>query len=206
MNNWLIEGQQLTTMRLRDVLRTSWLTQKPTIMLRPSILCACPTVSNQSNGCPEGGTLLVLSPSFCSTVSMGSRPSASNLSGKEVHNTQWTGSILLLANMKPTAAGLAYFASRSSSYFRNCTIIYKMEKSLLKIKQESLTWFHWLCMLWTWKIIDRQLDRMSTITTIFRSLYLPKFDNITPTESTAVLTEIWHLLLLSSVSIITNWD
>jgi hypothetical protein len=85
MNNWLIEDQELTTMRLRDVLRTSWLTQKPTIILSPSILCACPTVCSQSNGCPEGGTLLVLSPSFCSTVSMGSRPSSSNLSAKECH-------------------------------------------------------------------------------------------------------------------------
>jgi hypothetical protein len=67
-------------MRLRDVLRTSWLTQKPTITLSPSILCACPTVSSQSKGCPEGGTLVELIPTSCSTLSIGSRPSASSLS------------------------------------------------------------------------------------------------------------------------------
>jgi hypothetical protein len=77
-----VDGVSLTTMRLRDVLRTSWLTQKPTITFSPSILCACPTVRSQSKGCPDGGTLLELSPSFCSTVSIGSSPSASNLSAK----------------------------------------------------------------------------------------------------------------------------
>jgi len=79
-----IDGVSLTTMRLREVLRTSWLTQKPTITFSPSILCASPTVCSQSKGCPDGGKLLELRPSFRSTVSIGSSPSISNLSAKEV--------------------------------------------------------------------------------------------------------------------------
>ena len=79
-----IDGLSLTTRRLREVLRTSWLTEMSTKTLSPSILCARPKVRSQSKGRQDGGTLRELKPSFRITLSMGSSPSVSNLSAKEV--------------------------------------------------------------------------------------------------------------------------